>query len=143
MSDGVAEEIRLLVRRRADSCCEYCLSQLDYSPDPFCVEHIWPRTLHGSNDPGNLAYSCLGCNSRKYVATDAIDPMTGARVALYHPRHDAWVDHFTWESNQTLIVGTSATGRATVERLELNREGVVNLRRVLRACGIGPTVPNR
>jgi hypothetical protein len=38
----------------------------------------------------------------------------------------------------TLAIGLTPTGRATVERLQLNREGVVNLRRVLRTIGQHP-----
>ncbi|MEX2173321.1 MAG: HNH endonuclease [Pirellulaceae bacterium] len=143
MSDGVSRQIRQLVGKRAEFCCEYCLSPVDYSPDPFCIEHIWPRALQGSDDQANLAYSCLGCNSRKFVATEAVDPMTGEMATLYHPRHDRWADHFSWESDRTLVVGISATGRASVQRLELNRDGIVNLRRVLRACGVDPMIPNR
>jgi hypothetical protein len=143
MSEGVPQAIRRLVRERAVFCCEYCFSPLDYSPDPFCIEHIWPRAHLGSNAPENLAYSCLGCNNRKFVATDGIDPMSGELAALFHPRRDRWEDHFAWESDDTLIVGISPTGRATVARLDLNRPGVVNLRRVLRQSGISPAKPKQ
>jgi hypothetical protein len=37
-----------------------------------------------------------------------------------------------------VAIGLTPTGRATVERLQLNREGVVNLRRVLRTIGQHP-----
>jgi 5-methylcytosine-specific restriction endonuclease McrA len=45
---------------RAHGCCEYCLSQANYSPDPFSVEHITPRSRGGDDDLENLALSCLG-----------------------------------------------------------------------------------
>jgi hypothetical protein len=38
-----------------------------------------------------------------------------------------------------LIIGRTATGRATVEALHLNRPELVNLRRVLRAAGEHPS----
>ncbi len=50
---------------------------------------------------------------------------------LYHPRRDRWLDHFRWSENLLEIVGITAIGRVTVERLKLNRERVVNLREVL------------
>jgi len=37
-----------------------------------------------------------------------------------------------------LMVGTTPTGRATIEALQLNRGGVVNLRRLLYAVGEHP-----
>lgn len=47
-------------------------------------------------------------------------------------------DHFCWDENFTLILGTSPIGRATVDRLKLNRTGVVNLRKVLVERGEHP-----
>jgi hypothetical protein len=45
---------------------------------------------------------------------------------------------FAWNADFTLIIGLTPTGRATVETLQLNREGLVNLRRVLCAMGEHP-----
>jgi hypothetical protein len=45
---------------------------------------------------------------------------------------------FGWSDDFTLIVGLTPIGRATVEALQLNREGLVNLRQVLYAMGIHP-----
>jgi len=118
---------------RAHGCCEYCVSQAAYSSDPFSGEHIIPRSRGGTDELENLANSCLGCNYRKFISLDAIDPLTGERVPLYHPCRDRWDDHFAWSEDFTLIEGRTPTGRATVEKLQLNREGVVNLRRVLVA----------
>lgn len=123
---------------RAGYCCEYCLSQLLYAPDPFAVDHITPRALGGTNDLNNLAYACLGCNGRKFTATTVIDPVTGLSVALYHPRQHQWAEHFAWNEDFTLLIGLTPIGRATIVRLELNRAGVVNLRRMLQPLGKHP-----
>jgi hypothetical protein len=123
---------------RAGRRCEYCLCPADYSSDPFAAEHIRPRVAGGTHELSNLAFSCLGCNNFKYTSMEAIDPMTGETVPLYHPRRDGWRDHFTWNEEYTEIVGLTATGRATVDRLQLNRPGVINLRRVLRLAGEHP-----
>jgi hypothetical protein len=85
---------RRLVEERANGRCEYCLSPLAYSPDPFAVEHIVPRSRGGSHRPANLAFSCQGCNSCKYTSTEALDAVSGERVPLYHPRQHRWQDHF-------------------------------------------------
>jgi hypothetical protein len=59
-------------------------------------------------------------------------------VPLYDPRRDRWHDHFAWSEEHTELIGLTATGRATIGRLQLNRAGVVNLRRVLLPAGIHP-----
>ncbi len=109
-----------------------------YSPDPFAVEHIVPRVAGGGNDTSNLALACQGCNNLKFVSIEAVDPVTGVRVPLFHPRQQRWSQHFLWSQDTTVVVGRTPIGRATVERLRLNREGVVNLRRVLATIGQHP-----
>jgi len=134
----VTERQRRTVTRRAQNCCEYCGSQADFSQDPFSVEHIIPRSRGGGNDLRNLALSCLGCNGIKSTSTTAVDPITGSEEPLFHPRRQRWTDHFAWTGEFTRVVGLTAVGRATVEKLLLNRPGLVNQRRVLRAQGEHP-----
>lgn len=131
---------RQTVAQRAYDCCEYCQSQARFSSDPFSIEHIIPRSRGGADDIDNLALSCQGCNSRKYTNIEAIDPATGQRVPLFHPRQQRWNDHFAWSADYTLVIGLTPTGRATVDKLRLNRSGLVNLRRVLQAAGSHPPV---
>ena len=116
---------------RARGVCEYCLSPANYSSDYFSIEHIYPRVLGGTNSLNNLALSCQGCNSHKFTHITAIDPMTGTLAPLFHPRRDTWSAHFVWNEEYTQIIGQTPTGRATVEDLPLNREGVVNQRNLL------------
>ena len=92
----------------------------------------------GTDEPANLAFSCQGCNNHKYTAVTALDPATGATVTLFHARRQRWEDHFSWNEDFTLVIGLTPTGRATVEKLRLNREGIVNLRKVLRRAGEHP-----
>ncbi len=131
---------RARVFERAKGCCEYCLSQEQYSPDSFAVEHIIPLSKGGANSLENLAFACQGCNNRKYTNTEAIDPVTQAIVPLFHPRRNRWSDHFAWSDDATLILGLTPIGRATVEKLQLNRAGLVNLRRILVEAGEHPPV---
>ncbi|MEO1300160.1 MAG: HNH endonuclease, partial [Cyanobacteria bacterium J06636_16] len=105
-------------------------AKVKFSPDPFSIEHIIPLSRGGTNDLDNLALACQGCNNHKYIQTDAYDPISGVKVSLYNPRFHNWQEHFTWNQDFTLLLGLTPTGRATVDRLQLNREGVVNLRRV-------------
>jgi hypothetical protein len=54
-------------------------------------------------------------------------------VSLFHPRRDAWPEHFAWRG--TLIVGQTAIGRATVQLLAMNDWQRVELRDNLQALG--------
>ena len=128
---------------RARGCCEYCLCQLKYSPDPFSTEHIVPQSLGGRTNLNNLALACLGCNGYKYNKIEAIDPGSDQVVPLFHPRKDQWAEHFAWNEGCTLVVGLSPTGRATIEALRINRSNLINLRRVLFAVGEHPPIINK
>ena len=126
------------VVERAKGCCEYCRSQARFAMQSFSVEHIVPRSRDGKTEIENLALACQGCNNHKYTKTKGRDPVNGDLVPLYHPRVQKWRDHFAWNEDCTLIIGLTPVGRATVEALCLNRDGLVNLRRVLYAMGTHP-----
>lgn len=127
----ISRRLQRLVSERAYFCCEYCVSQEAYSSDPFSNEHIVPEVLGGSSTEDNLARACQGCNNPKYIKTTGLDPITLQEVPLFHPRRDVWDKHFAWSGDLTELVGLTPTGRATIAELRLNRENVVNLRRVL------------
>jgi hypothetical protein len=126
------------ITERARGCCEYCCSQVKYSPDPFSIEHIIPLSKGGNYELDNLALACQGCNNRKYNHIEAIDPIDGKFVQLYHPRQQLRAEHFIWSDDFSELIGISPTGRATIVRLQLNREGVVNLRGVLTMVNLHP-----
>lgn len=134
----MTENLRSFVRDRAQDCCEYCQAQAKFSHDPFSVEHITPVVKGGTDDPENLAWSCLGCNNYKYTATLAYDLVTAQMVPLFNPRTDIWSDHFRWSTDYTVVIGITPVGRATVERLQMNRPGLMNIRMVLRMAGKHP-----
>jgi hypothetical protein len=142
-SGRITAQLRRDVETRAQWCCEYCRSQASVALQSFAVDHIQPRNQGGETTLENLASSCPGCNAHKYNKSTAIDPLSGERVPLYHPRNDRWEEHFAWSSDFTLIVGLTPSGRATVEGLNMNREGVVKLRRLLLAAGEHPPETRR
>lgn len=119
------------VRRRASRLCEYCGWPDWFTPTPFALDHIFPASRGGSDDLTNLAYCCGGCNGAKYDCIAAPDPTTGQPTSLFHPRRDLWETHYSWNTDQTEMIGITPTGRATIARLRLNRPEVVSLRRVL------------
>ena len=127
----ISAQTKSVVATRARHCCEYCRCQAKFSPDSFSIEHIIPRARGGNDELENLALACQGCNGFKYTDVDAIDPITGVRVPLFHPRINLWQEHFAWSDDSTIVIGLTSIGRATIEKMKLNRDGVVNLRRAL------------
>lgn len=118
--------LRKLVIRRAKNCCEYCgLSQAGQEAT-FHIDHIIPLASGGKTTADNLALACVSCSLRKNARETAVDPQTGEEVALFHPRRDQWEKHFRWEGVR--LFGLSATGRATIVALELNRSLILAIR---------------
>lgn len=137
-SERVSSALRRAVQSRANNNCEYCRCLGDYSPDPFTVDHVDPRHAGGATTLENLAWACFGCNGRKQGRTQYRDSQTGEVVSLFNPRQQVWSEHFEWSKDLTQMVGKTACGRATITALDLNRAGVVNLRRLLVAVGLHP-----
>jgi hypothetical protein len=134
----MTDSVRATVRERARRSCEYCRYPDRIRSGPFAVEHIQPRALGGSDDLDNLAWSCDNCNGAKFTATSAPDPITGIQATLFHPREDRWGDHFLWSDDFLFMIGRTPTGRATIERLHVNRESTVEARRLLKSVGMHP-----
>ncbi len=141
--ERVTRQLKKAVSERAQGCCEYCQSQSRFAMQPFSIEHIVPRSQGGETTLKNLALACQGCNNHKYNKTKGRDPLNGQVVPLYNPRQQRWSDHFVWNNDCSLVIGLSPTGRATVEVLQLNREGVVNLRRILYVMREHPPTESR
>ncbi len=135
---AVPRAVRRLVRDRAGNRCEYCRHPASYACSPFVCEHILPRVHGAGNTPSELAWACPACNGHKYAKTHARNPQTGRVVALFNPRRQHWSRHFTWSEDFQHIIGRTATGRATVTELHLNRSALLNLRRALQAIGAHP-----
>jgi hypothetical protein len=129
---------RDFIEHRAKGCCEYCKILHDFIPDTFEIEHIIALIQGGTNELSNLAFSCSGCNNRKSSKIEAIDPESGEKVPLFHPRLDIWENHFNWKEDYSIVEGITSIGRATVEQLQLNRKGLINLRKALFAFGVHP-----
>jgi len=123
----ISAQIRTHVRERAHNACEYCHLHQDDSPlAALHVEHIIPKVHGASDDIENLALACIDCNLHKGTNLTEIDPETNEITGLFHPRRQAWQDHFEWQGNY--LVGKSATGRTTIRVLNINSEDQVALR---------------
>ena len=131
---------RQQIAERAYDCCEYCQSLAAFATQSFTIEHIWPLVKGGTNHLDNLALACPGCNAYKGDKTEAIDPFDNTLAPLFNPRTQRWIEHFIWSDDYTLLFGLTATGRATIDALHMNRRGLVNLREALFLRGKHPPV---
>jgi hypothetical protein len=95
----------------------------------FEVEHITPAGREGRSVDENMALACRSCNLYKAAHTTAVDPETEIVVRLFDPRSESWPEHFAIDNISGVIVGISATGRATVAQLKMNSEFQLNARR--------------
>lgn len=141
-SKKVPLSLRKFVAARAKYYCEYCQLLEDFSSQSFTIEHIKPRHKGGDNTLNNLAYACSGCNAFKHIKTQDLDLETGEMVDLYNPRQQIWQEHFDWNDDFTEIVGKTPCGRVTINRLKLNRNGLINLRRLLVTQNLHPPLKN-
>jgi HNH endonuclease len=133
---SVPTALRRLVIQRAAGRCEYCgLSQAGQEAT-FHIDHIIPQTVGGETVSGNLALACVSCSLRKAARRTAIDPQSAQEVPLYHPRRDAWPEHFQWDG--VFVRGLTPTGRATVEALHMNRSLIIAIRNEETARGRHP-----
>ena len=135
---AIPRSLRRRVRDRAGDRCEYCRHPAAYACAPFVCEHVRPRVRGSGDSLSELAWACPACNSHKYDKVSARDPQTDQVVPLFNPRRQRWLRHFRFSDDFLLIHGRTATGRATVECLCLNRLELVNLRRALSAFGEHP-----
>lgn len=123
----ISHALRQQITERADGLCEYCQSA-KIIIELMEVDHIRPRSDGGETNLENLALVCRGCNNFKQDFQTSIDPVTASEVPLFNPRSQKWQEHFQWASDGAHIVGLTAIGRATVERLKMNRESIVKSR---------------
>jgi hypothetical protein len=122
----IPASLRRLVIQRADNRCEYCgISQIGQVAT-FHIDHIVPVVADGETIAENLALACVSCSLRKGARQNLEDSETGKVVSIFNPRQQAWKEHFDWNGVQ--VVGLTATGRATVQALDLNRATMLAIR---------------
>ena len=132
----------LLRRRlRAESItlrCAYCHSPESLLGMPLEADHIIALAQGGRTILANLCLACRTCNGHKWLKPKARDPLTRRTVKLFHPRRQNWEEHFEWSDDSTRLNGLTATGRATIEALQMNNDLIVNLRGLWVTLGLHP-----
>lgn len=118
--------LRRLVIERADDRCEYCGLAQASQVATFHIDHVEPVAAGGATTEDNLALACVSCSLRKGARQSAIDPLTGEEAPIFNPRTERWGEHFRWD--ELRVIGLTATGRATVDALALNRPAILLIR---------------
>lgn len=132
----IPAHLRRLVSRRSDERCEYCQLSQAGQEATFHIDHVTPVAAGGKTVADNLALACVSCSLRKSAKQTAVDPETKRKAPLFNPRLDTWSEHFEWVGVR--VVGLTATGRATIATLALNRPLILAIRREEIALGRHP-----
>ena len=135
----ISAALRAAVRERANGRCEYCRVHEDDVLAPHEPDHIIAEQHGGETLEENLAFACYHCNRLKGANLASIDPVTGQRVFLFHPRREVWLEHFRVEGPR--IVPRTSIGRATAALLKLNSPERIDSRFTLVRAGRFPAIP--
>ena len=135
----VSRDLRERVTRRANSLCEYCKTAQAIVIE-MEIDHIVPESAGGLTEELNLCLACISCNHFKHDFQTGLDPETSQTVQLFNPRTQIWNEHFAWNEQKTHVIGLTPVGRATVERMNMNRDLIVKARQRWVQAGWHPPV---
>lgn len=134
----IPASLRRLVIQRAGDRCEYCRLSQAGQEAAFHIDHIIPVVAGGATTADNLALACVSCSLRKGARQMVENPETGEMVLIYNPRQQVWKEHFRWDGVQ--VVGLTATGRATIAALNMNRAIMLAIRAEEEILGRHPPI---
>ena len=140
MSGYVRAGLRRQIAEHFAHCCAYCRTAEALTVAIFEFQHILPRSAGGETVFENICFACPTCNRYKADRVTVIDPDTQVEVQLFHPHRDRWREHFVWNDDATELVAVTATGRATINALRMNRRQLIRVRRMWVAMGEHPPV---
>ncbi|MCH8294220.1 HNH endonuclease [Candidatus Poribacteria bacterium] len=113
---------RVIFRQRFQLRCGYChVREADVGAEST-VDHFQPRSRGGEDKPDNWVYCCHACNEFK---GNYWQPNLPRRIL--HPQRDRLDDHVAERDNGTLY-GLTETGTFHIQKLRLNRAGLVAYR---------------
>ncbi len=135
---NIPASLRSQVRLRAQGKCEYCKISEKAQVAAFHCDHCKPEVAKGETSLSNLAWACPRCNGSKGREEFANDPETSERVPLFNPRRDRWEEHFSWSEDHLKLIALSPTGRATRDRLKMNRPKIISIRELMIRLGLHP-----
>jgi len=138
MSAYVPVTLKQDVRVQFNHCCAYCCTAERLTATTFEIEHILPLVAGGETILPNLCFACSTCNRHKGARQTAVDLQTGIIVPFFHPQQERWETHFAWNDDNSEIIGLTATGRATILALKMNRSQLIRVRKMWVKLGEHP-----
>jgi hypothetical protein len=140
MSAYIAVALQAKVREKFGNCCAYCQTAEALTAMTFEFEHRYPLALGGKTVFENLCFACPSCNRAKGERVKVVDPDSGQQVPMFHPHQQVWLEHFGWNTDGTIMIGKTATGRGTIEALHMNRASLVRMREMWVMFGEHPPI---
>ena len=138
MSPYIPIQLQRTFRQHFKNRCAYCQTSEALIATRFEMDHIQPRSTGGETCFENLCLACPHCNRHKSDRETFRDPESHQTVSLFHPQQQVWQKHFVWNEDSSVLLGLTASGRATLEVLEINRPALVHLRKLWRKFGEHP-----
>jgi 5-methylcytosine-specific restriction endonuclease McrA len=111
---------REAIELRAGRRCEYCRAPQPATGIRYHLEHVFPESLGGTDDIGNLALACPTCNYYKSNHLLGKDEEGSPGRPLFNPRKDRWDEHFEFNRATLQLKGKTVQGSGTVKRLRMN-----------------------
>jgi HNH endonuclease len=124
---AIPASLRRLIIQRANNRCEYCTLSQAGQAATFHIDHVLPVAAGGPTTADNLALACVTCSLHKAAKQKITDPETNELVNVFNPRQQLWQEHFHWEG--VTVIGLTATGRATIAALKMNRALMLEIRK--------------
>jgi HNH endonuclease len=121
-------------------CRAYCHSPEQLLGMPLGVDHIIPEVGGGKTELANVCLCCRTCHSSKRRRIYARDPQTGRQVRIFYPRRQRRTRHFAWSADGVHLIGLTASGRATIEALQMNHDLIAHLRQLCIGLRLHPWV---
>jgi hypothetical protein len=138
VSAYVPTALRRQIRAQFAHHCAYCQTAESLTVAMFEIDHIISRSTGGETESHNLCLACPSCNRYKSDRQTGVAQELGQSVALFHPQHQQWSEHFAWSENSPEIIVLTPTGQVTIEALRMNRPPLVRLRRLWARLGEHP-----
>ncbi len=136
----ISADLRRLVVVRAANLCEYCLIHNDDTLFSHEIDHILSEKHGGLTQEDNLAYACFACNRNKGSDIASLEPEKGGVVRFFHPRQDAWHEHFALDASDGItFFPRTAPAEATVRIFGINNLDRLLERQALQLAGRYPT----
>ncbi len=134
----ISKELNDVIRETSKNRCGYCLTPQNLSSYKLEIEHIYPVSKGGTSEKVNLCLACRHCNLHKAAKVFGFDVVSARRVKLFNPNLQNWTEHFSWDKEQTSIIGITPCGRATIYALKTNDALQTNARQVWKLTGLFP-----